>query len=86
MKRMYLVTREFSYENNEKSFKLVDGCPEVFSTKKNAKKYIEHYTKNSEIISEEKDCLRFAYRTTVHTDLNTYIRWSILGRNLNADY
>ena len=86
MKRVFVVIREFSYENDDKSYKTTDIYPEVFTTIKNANNFIDHYTKRSETVSEEKDCCRFAFRKTVRTESDTYIRWTILGRNMNAIY
>ena len=49
-------------------------------------KFIEKYTKGSEVIKDEKDCFKFALRKTVHTDCDTFIRWTIVGRNMKAIY
>lgn len=41
---------------------------------------------NGETLKEEKDCFEFAFRKTVHTTSDTFIRWTIIGRNMNAIY
>jgi hypothetical protein len=86
MKRVYLVIREFSYTNDEKNFSKGEWLPEVFTTFNNAKAFIEKYTKDGETPKEEKDCFEFAFRKTVHTTSDTFIRWTIIGRNMNAIY
>lgn len=85
MKRVFVLIREFSWENKDESF-VLNGNMEVFTTFKNAKDYISRFQIRTTVESENNGGSDYCYRLVVTTDSGSYMRWTIVGRNLNAKY
>lgn len=85
MKRVFVVFREFSTDGTE--FSPIMQF-EVFTTLNRAKEFALKYAGllGNNIVSEQKDCFEFAYRMTYKCESGNYIRFTIVGRNINNNY
>lgn len=83
MKRIYVLTREFSWDNVNY---VPNGYMEVFTTLKRALDYISSTRIRNTIESEDNGGSEYCYRIIIKTDSGSYIRWTVIGRNLNANY
>ena len=79
MKALYIVTREFSWNNKAGSYTLTD-FPEVFSTSKRAIDFV----KESIIPSSTVVSLEMPYELVVKTQANTFMKYRIHTRYLNV--